>query len=324
MKTRIHLTTLKEGISRTTEFAKKGLADYAANVGTKCGHDCTYCSTGAMLRMHTSFKDAGENPFGFGYAIVDPDTPERVARDAERIKPERRGVVQLCTTVDAWAPEAQKYGLGRKCLSAILSQPGWSVRIMTKNAAVVKDFDLVEEHRDRVLVGLSLTAPMAQGAIVAAVEPYASPIKERMAALEEAQKRGLRTYGMLCPLLPGIADGPAEVDQLVGFVLDCGAEEVFVEPVNPRGKGLRLTEQALRSAGYAAEADQVARVRQGIEWSAYTRRLLVNVQASLKRRHSLPKLRFLLYPSRLTPGDELWIRQHDSGVRWLGKDAATA
>lgn len=323
-KTRIHLTTLKTGISRTPEFAKKGLAEYAVNVGTKCGHDCAYCSTGAMLRMHPSFKEAGEDPFGLGYAIVDPDTPERVARDAGRIKPDRRGMVQVCTTGDAWSPEAQEYGLGRKCLEAILSQDGWSVRILTKNAAVVKDFDIVEKHRDRVLVGLSLTAPMAQGAIVAAVEPYASPIKERMAALEEAQKRGLRTFGMLCPLLPGIADSPAEVDQLVGFVLDCGAEEVFVEPINPRGTGLGLTEQALRSAGYAAAADQVARVRQGTEWSAYTRRLLANVQASLRSRRSLSKLRFLLYPSRLTPEDKRWVREHASGVRWLGKDAATA
>jgi hypothetical protein len=129
---------------------------------------------------------------------------------------------------------------------------------------------------------------------------------------------------MLCPLLRGIADGPAEVDQLVGFVLDCGAEEVFVEPINSRGPGLGLTEQALRSAGYAAEADQVARVRQGTEWSAYTRRLLANVQDSMRSRRSLPKLRFLLYPSRLTPEDKRWIREHASGVRWLGKDAATA
>ncbi len=163
VKTRIHLTTLKKGISRTPEFAKKGLADYAANVGTKCGHACAYCSTGAMLRMHSSFKEVGENPFGLGYAIVDPDTPERVARDAVRIKPKRRGMVQLCTTVDAWSPEAQEYGLGRKCLEAILSQTGWSVRILTKNAAVVKDFDIVEKHRDRVLVGLSLTARWRRG-----------------------------------------------------------------------------------------------------------------------------------------------------------------
>lgn len=79
------------------------------NVGTKCGHDGTYCSTGTMLRMHPSFKVAGEKPFDLGYAIVDPSMPDRVARDAEVIKPANRGLVQLCTTMDAWAPEAQAH-----------------------------------------------------------------------------------------------------------------------------------------------------------------------------------------------------------------------
>jgi len=49
--------------------------------------------------------------------------------------------------------------------------------------------------------------------------------------------------------------------------------------------------------------------------------LLENVQTSLLRRHALSKLRFLLYPARLMPSDELWIRQHGGGVRWLGNES---
>ena len=81
---RIHHYPLKIGISRTPEFEKKGLASFAVNCGLKCGHDCLYCSTGAMLRCHKAFKELGENPFGFGYAIVDPTTPQRIAKDVKR------------------------------------------------------------------------------------------------------------------------------------------------------------------------------------------------------------------------------------------------
>ncbi len=63
---RIHTTSLKGGITPTPEFKKKGLAEFAVNVGTKCGHGCRYCSTGAMLRRHSSFPEAGESPFAFG------------------------------------------------------------------------------------------------------------------------------------------------------------------------------------------------------------------------------------------------------------------
>ena len=243
---RVHLTELRTGIQRTPEFERKGLATHSVNAGTKCSHDCAYCSTGTMLRMHPSFGSAGESPFEFGYAIVDPETPERVAQDAMRIRPEKRGMIQLSTTVDAWAPESQEYEIGRRCLEAILAQERWRVRILTKNSAVAKEYDLIERHRDRVLVGLSLTGTLAGADRVSAIEPNASSIPDRLATLRLAHQRGLRTYAMLCPLLPGIADSPGHIRELVSYAAEFGAEEIFVEPVNPRGPGLRLTADALR------------------------------------------------------------------------------
>ena len=85
-------TSLKSGIGRAPEFEKKKLATHSVNVGTQCGHQCLYCSSPALLRMHPSFKEAGVRPYSLGYAIVDPNTPERVERDTRRRR--RRGLVQ--------------------------------------------------------------------------------------------------------------------------------------------------------------------------------------------------------------------------------------
>jgi len=313
---RVHQTRLKTGISRTPEFEKKKLASFAVNCGVKCGHDCLYCSTGALLRMHDGFEEVGENPFGNGYAIVDPQTPERVARDARSKR--RRGLVQFCTIVDAWAPEAQEHAIGRRCLEAILSEPDWSVRILTKNAAVQDDFDLIERHRDRVLVGLSLTATPEQARATAALEPNASTNEDRMRAMTEAAARGLRTYGMLCPLMPGIADSQEQIDCLVKFAVDCRVEEVFVEPVNPRGSGLRLCQEALAAHGCQEQATAVGHIRKRVNWSQYVLDLLGNVQRSVRRHADIAKLRFLLYPSGLRPEHVEAIKKDDAGVVWLG------
>lgn len=153
--------------------------------------------------------------------------------------------MQLCPTVDAWALEAQRYQLGRRCLEAILAEPGWSVKILTKNTAVRQDFDLSLRYRERVSVGISITTPLGKAGTIAAVEPNASPIQERMAAIQEAHQLGLRTYAMFCPLLPGIADSREAIAELIEFALECAVEEVFVEPVNARGPGLRRTQEAL-------------------------------------------------------------------------------
>jgi DNA repair photolyase len=308
-------TCLQSGIRTSPKFAEKRLATHAVNVGVKCGHNCTYCSTGAMLRCHSAFKDTGENPFDNGYAIVDPTIPQRVAQDAKRKR--KRGLVQLCTTVDAWAPEAQHYGLGRACLEAILSQPDWKVRILTKNAAVVEDFDVVEQYRDRVLVGLSITGTPSASDFLRITEPNASTIQERMTALQVAAKRGLRTYGMLCPLLPGIADSPDQIDEMVKFVASIGAEEIFAEAVNPRGRGLIHTEEALRSNNFVAEANAVGGVRNRTVWSQYVRQLVQNVQRSVRRHHRIDGLRFLLYRAGMQPEDLRAIRRDAAGVIWL-------
>ncbi len=314
---RNHEYPLKTGITRTPEFAKKKLASFAINCGVKCGHDCLYCSTGAMLRMHPAFKACGENPFGHGYSNVDPSTPQRVARDAQRIK--NRGMIQLCTISDAYSPEAQTHNIGRRCLEAIMKEPDWTIRVLTKNASIINDFDLIEKYRNRILVGLSITATPDKDEVINILEPNASSIKDRMLAMVEAAARGLRTYAMFCPLLPGIANSPEQIDQLIRFAVDCKAEEIFVEPVNPRGNGLSECQKALEFWGYDQEAKAISQIRTRLGWSTYVRNLITNVQNSVRQHSDLTKLRFLLYPSRLMPAELNAIKQDDAGIIWLGK-----
>ena len=319
ISTNIHCYPMKSGIRSAPEFAKKKLAKFKVNVGLKCAHGCTYCSSGASLRCHEAFGKLGESPFEFGYAIVDPDMPDKVAHDAARKR--KRGVVQLCTTVDAWCPAAQKHDLGKRCLKALLSEPGWTVRILTKNAAVADDFDLIEQHKDRVLFGMSLTGDNAD--ILSVVEPNASPLPERMKTMQRAHDLGFRTYGMLCPLMPGIADDPKQIDELVRFVKACGAEEVFAEAVNPRGPGLELTQKALEEADYQTEASAIERIRQEVNWSPYSADLVANVQEAMRKHEMIDKLRLLLYPLDLTDEDKKRVREDDQGVIWLGKSKLT-
>ncbi|MEI8194497.1 MAG: radical SAM protein [Phycisphaerae bacterium] len=307
---------MKTGITRAPEFERKCLATHAINVGLKCGHECAYCPNGALFYTQPAFRQFGLTPSSHDYCIVDPTTPERVARDAKRLQ--KRGLIQLCAFSDAWAPECQSHALGRRCLQAILTEPEWTVRILTKNASVRDDFELIHRYRDRVRVGISITVTPEKGGIMAVLEPYASTIQERMLALLEARARGLRTYAMLCPLLPGIADAPEQIDRLVQFARDIGAEEIFVEPVNARGNSLKYSQGLLVKAGFVREAAALAGIRHQSAWSAYVVNLIHKVQQSVRRYSEIARLRLLLYPTRLLPGHIRQIQQDDAGVVWLG------
>ena len=312
---KIYTFKLKSGISKTLEFEKKGLAQYAVNIGTRCGHDCTYCSSPALLRMHPSFKEHGLSPFERGYAIVDPTTPERVKRDAVRIK--NRGLIQLCTTVDAWSPEAQEYDLGRKCLEAILSEPGWTVRILTKNAGVLKDFDIIEKYKDRIQLGLSITAIPEKEDVIKSIERNASPITERIAVMKEAANRGIRTYGMFCPLLPGICTKPEEIGQLIQLAESWNAEEIFIEAVNARANGLILTQESLEKAGFQGEAAEVQKIRNRKDWNNYVVELIKKVQNSTRKFSDIAKLRILQYSKSLAQTSISKINTDNAGIIWL-------
>ncbi len=122
---------------------------------------------------------------------------------------------------------------------------------------------------------------------------------------------------MLCPLLPGIANSPEQIEESVRFAVEYGAEEIFVETVNLRGRGLELTQQALARSGYKDEAVAVESIRTNKGRSRYTTQLISNAQRSVRKLSDISRLRFLLYPSRLTEEDAAQIKQDDAGVVWL-------
>ncbi|MFQ5985611.1 MAG: hypothetical protein ACE5LL_08885, partial [Alphaproteobacteria bacterium] len=124
----VHEWPLKVGITRTKEFEKKGLCTHAVNVGLRCGNLCLYCSTPATpVGCHEAFKALGLPRYGMNYSIIDPNTVGRLAQGRNGLK--STDVVQLCTTVDAWATEARRHRLGRRCLRHLLKNTSAQVRV---------------------------------------------------------------------------------------------------------------------------------------------------------------------------------------------------
>jgi len=306
---------LKAGIRRSKEFERKHLATHTVNVGLKCGHACHYCSSPSVIRCHRAFKVLGKNPFDEGYTIVDPETHVRVARDVHKFRQDH--TIMFCSMTDAWSPEAQDHGLGPKCLRVLLERGQGTVRVLTKNAAVRDSLDVMEQHRERVTLGLSLTAPLAGEDVIQILEPNASPLAERMDVLEDAHRRGLRTYGMLCPCLPGISDSRDALDNMFGTVLACGAEDIWLEPVNGRGRALPQCQQALSEAGFARESEavEIARSRKG--WNRYAVHLVKTAQDVADQHGVLDRLHILLYQKPLTDEAIDDLKKDERAIVWL-------
>lgn len=164
--------------------------DWVINPYVGCQHGCSYCYARFMKRF-TGHKE----PWG---EFVDVKINAADLLYGEITK-KKRGRVWVSGVCDPYQPLEARYNLTRQCLE-ILAQNNWPVTIQTRSPLVLRDIDILKEMQS-LEAGLSITT--ADDAIRKLFEPNASPISERIKALDELHKAGIKTYAMVAPMLPG-------------------------------------------------------------------------------------------------------------------------
>lgn len=170
---------------------------YVINPYTGCQHNCSYCYACFMKRF-TGHREAWGQ-----FVDVKINAPDLLRREIIKKKP---GMVWISGVCDPYQPLESKYKLTRQCLE-ILAQNNWPVIVQTRSPLVLRDIDILKEGKD-FEVGLSITT--ANDSIRKLFEPNAPAIKDRVRALDELHKAGIRTYAMVAPILPG-AEGLAQI-----------------------------------------------------------------------------------------------------------------
>lgn len=170
---------------------------YVINPYTGCQHNCLYCYAHFMKRF-TGHRE----PWG-SFVDVKVNAPDLLRHDIARKKKDR---VWISGVYDPYQPLEAKYQLTRQCLE-ILAQNDWPVIIQTRSALVLRDIEIIQSGKD-FEVGFSVTT--ADDAMRKLFEPNAPPIQQRVRALDELHRAGVRTFVMIAPMLPE-AEGLAEM-----------------------------------------------------------------------------------------------------------------
>ena len=173
-----------------TILSASKIYDWVINPYVGCQHGCSYCYARFMKRF-TGHKE----PWG---EFVDVKINAADLLYGE-IRKKKRGRVWVSGVCDPYQPLEARYKLTRQCLE-ILAQNNWPVTIQTRSPLVLRDIDILKEMQD-LDAGLSVTT--ADDAIRKIFEPNAPPISDRINALEELHKAGIKTYAMVAPMLPG-------------------------------------------------------------------------------------------------------------------------
>jgi DNA repair photolyase len=185
-------------IQAKTILSPSQIYDYAINPYVGCQHGCSYCYARFMKRFTGHREPWGE------FVDVKVNAAELLRRE---VRKKKKGEVWMSGVCDPYQPLEKRYRLTRQCLE-ILFRHDWPVVVQTRSPLVLRDLDLFETAQC-LEVGLSI--PTADDAIRRIFEPKAPPIRERLRAVEELHRQGIRTYVMIAPLLP-------EAERLVELV----------------------------------------------------------------------------------------------------------
>jgi DNA repair photolyase len=200
------MTLIVKEILAKTILSKSKIYPYVVNPYTGCQHGCSYCYARFMKRVTGHTEPWGE------FVDVKVNAAELLRQEITKKKRERVWVSGVC---DPYQPLEEKYRLTRQCLE-ILARNTWPVIIQTRSPLVLRDIDILKEARD-FEVGFSVTT--ADDTIRKLFEPGAPPINDRIQALDELHKAGIRTYAMVAPVLPGAEGLAALLKGKVDYVL---------------------------------------------------------------------------------------------------------
>jgi DNA repair photolyase len=218
-----------------TALSKSGLSyDYAVNPYTGCLHGCVYCYANFMRRFSGHMRD----PWG-SFVDVKVNLIDVLAKEL----PKRPGgSVWLSSVCDPYQQPEAKYQLTRKTIELLAKYPKFTISILTKNALVLRDLDLLKPIRDRVEVGFTITTFNEEAQRI--FEPHASPVKERVEAAKLLTDAGVSTWVFIAPMLPYVTE--IDLEGGLRHSKDAGVKKLMSDRYNARGSVINQTLRAYK------------------------------------------------------------------------------
>ena len=165
-----------------------------------CEHGCAYC-----------FARPTHEYLGFSAGLdfetrimVKEDAPELLRNELASPKWTPQ-VIAISGVTDPYQPIERKLGLTRRCLE-VLAEARNPVVIITKNATVTRDIDLLADLAGRGAALVCLSVTTLDDDLVSRMEPRTSRPSLRLEAIERLAGAGIPVGVLVAPVIPAIND----------------------------------------------------------------------------------------------------------------------
>ncbi len=173
---------------------------FSLNPYRGCAHGCSYCYA-RPTHEYLGFSPGIEFE---SQIMVKEEAPPLLTQYLSRKSWDAEPIMMSGVT-DCYQPVERKLGLTRRCIQ-VMHDFGQPVAIITKNALVTRDIDLLTPmaHRGQARVAISITSLEQKTTRV--LEPRSSSPDARLRAVRELSDQGIPVTVMVAPVIPGLND----------------------------------------------------------------------------------------------------------------------
>ena len=189
---------------------------YSINPYRGCSHGCSYCyarptheylglNAGLDFETKIFVKEAAPELFR-----------EFLSRDSWQPEP-----IAVSGNTDCYQPAERRFRLTRRCLeiAAEFRQP---VSLITKNALVLRDLDILRRMAGDNVVHVSVSLTTLDAELCRSMEPRTSTPAARLRAVQALAEAGVPVRVLVAPVIPGLNDD--EIPAILAAAKGAGAQ----------------------------------------------------------------------------------------------------
>lgn len=192
--------------------------EYSLNPYQGCEHGCSYC----FARPTHEFWGYSAGVDFERKIMVKKNAPELLEKFFQK-KNYVPKTLTLSGNTDCYQPAERKFEITRKLLHLCLDYRH-PVSILTKNALVLRDLDILKQLAEQNLVSVSFSIPTINEEIRRKMEPRTSSAKNKLKAIEILTENDIPVGVMVAPVIPGLTSD--ESLNIVKSVADAGARSL--------------------------------------------------------------------------------------------------
>jgi DNA repair photolyase len=188
---------------------------YSMNPYMGCEHGCIYCYA------RNSFEYWGYSA-GLDFEskiLVKKNAPELLRKFLMHPKWDATPIM-LSGNTDCYQPAEQRFRITRKLLE-VCNEFNQPVGILTKNAWIIKDKDILQEMAKKNILSAMVSVTSFDDSLRRAMEPRTVTAKQRLKVIEELSNAGVRMGIMMGPMIPGLNEH--EMQRIMKAGKDAGA-----------------------------------------------------------------------------------------------------